>query len=116
LVAASVLFQGLVLSLFPKLLPLVVFCLLSSAVLISHWWRYQPSGYFSPDKVVFEGQDEPLECTWSNYSRVALGCCLVVVFEQDVPKCKLIFADSLPEHVYRKLCFVINFPKAEVRL
>ncbi|WP_137671628.1 protein YgfX [Agarivorans sp. Toyoura001] len=112
LVFANGLLQVTLLLAFPELMPLFALCLLATSCFFYHWWHYQPSGYFSAEQIVYQQGEHHVKHLWLANSRVAFGACLVVSSTQDKPTIKVIFADSLPNDVYRQLCFVINFPQA----
>lgn len=111
LIASCASLQLVLLWCFPQLLPLSAFCLVAIASLLWHWRHYQPEMCFSAEQLAFKHADEWLAYRWLANSRVALGCCLVVATRQDKLAIKVIFADSISDDVYRKLCFIINFPK-----
>ncbi len=112
IIIASCLLQLVILLLYSKLIPLLPACLLADAVLLHHWWHYRPRGVFSASGIEFMSAKQSQCCTWSSYSRVAKGVCFLICWQQQKLVFKLVFADSLPNEVYRKLCFVINFPQS----
>ncbi|WP_427983041.1 hypothetical protein [Agarivorans sp.] len=115
LIIAGGLLQLVILALYAKLIPLLPACLLADAVLLYHWWHYRPRGIFSASGIEFISAEQSLCCTWSSYSRVAKGACCLICWQQQKLIVKVIFADSLPNQVYRKLCFVVNFPQYDER-
>jgi hypothetical protein len=111
LIIAGCLLQLVILTLYSKLVPLLPACVLADAVLLYHCWHYRPRGVFSAGGIEFFSNEQALSCSWSRYSRVAKGACCLICWQQQKLIVKVIFADSLPNQVYRKLCFVVNFPQ-----
>ncbi|WP_432452456.1 hypothetical protein ACRRS0_15700 [Agarivorans sp. QJM3NY_29] len=102
--------QVLLLFCFPRLLPLLPLSLFSIVLSYWHWWCYRPKGYFSAEQIAYQQGGKTEVYQWLANSRVAFTCCIIIGIGQDRLKLNVIFADSIEHDIYRRMCFVINFP------